>query len=61
MDQTFEVYARREQDEALTHIGTVDLGAGSDIAAAVRERYGDDWLELVAIPGEKIVWAIGKE
>ena len=61
MDRTFEVYARREQDEALTHIGTVDLGAGSDVAAAVTDRYGDEWLELVAIPGEKIAWAIGKE
>jgi hypothetical protein len=61
MDQTFEVYARREQDQALTHIGTVDLSGGSDVAAAVKERYGDDWLELVAIPGEEIAWAIGKE
>jgi hypothetical protein len=60
MEQTFEVYARREQDQALTRIGTVSL-SGDDVTAAVRERYGDDWLELVAIPGESIAWAIGKE
>ncbi|HMB69196.1 MAG TPA: hypothetical protein VKU85_07780 [bacterium] len=61
MDQTYEVYARRGQDEALTHLGAVELSGGLDVAAAVKERYGDDWLELVAIPGEKIAWAIGKE
>jgi hypothetical protein len=61
MERTFEVYARRAQDEALTRLGTVTLSGGSDVAAAVRKRYGDDWLELVAIPGEQIAWAIGKE
>lgn len=60
MERTFEVYARREQDEALTRIGTVTLAGGSDVRAAVKERYGDDWLELVAIPGESIAWAIGE-
>ena len=47
-------------DEALTRIGTVTVPAGSDVRAAVRERHGDDWLELVAIPGESIAWAIGE-
>ena len=61
MERTFEVYARREQDQALTRLGTVNLSDDSDVAAAVKERYGDDWLELVAIPGESIAWAIGKE
>lgn len=61
MERMFEVYARREQDEALTRLGSVTIAGESDVAAAVRERYGDDWLELVAIPGESIAWAIGKE
>lgn len=60
MERTYEVYARREQDEALTRIGTVTLAEGSDLGGEVRGRYGDDWLELVAIPGEEIAWAIGE-
>jgi len=61
MSERFEVYARREQDEALTRIGSVDVAKAKDVEEAVRREHGDDWLELVAIPDHAIRWAIGKE
>lgn len=58
MSETFEVYARKEEEEPLKHIGTIEV-EGDDLAGAVEKEYGGDWLELVAIPGTSIGWAIG--
>lgn len=61
MSETYQVFGRREQDEALTRIGAVTVDAAAGVEDAVRREHGDDWLELVAIPDRAIAWAIGKE
>lgn len=59
--EKFEVYARREDGEALTRIGTIDVEPGGSVEAAAKKEHGDEWLEMVAIPAGKIRWAIGED
>ena len=61
MAKQYEVFARKEQDEALTRIGTVSVEDAAEVEGKVKDEHGDDWLELVAIPCDSITWAIGKE
>ena len=56
MAQMYEIYGRREQDQALTWLATMDVDG--DVKEAVQKAHGDDWLELVAIPSGSIGWAI---
>lgn len=58
MSEQYEVYGRTREDEALTHLGSLSVPEGTDLQTAVRKAHGEDWLELVAIPGESIGWAI---
>jgi hypothetical protein len=58
--EKYEVYARREDGEALTRVGTIEVEAGGSVEAAAKKEHGDDWLEMVAIPASKISWAIGE-
>lgn len=59
--EKYEVYARRDDSEALTRIGTVEVEPGASVEAAAKQEHGDEWLEMVAIPAGKIQWAIGEE
>jgi hypothetical protein len=57
---TFLVFARKKADDALTAIGTISA-SGDAIADTVRARFGDDWLEMIAIPKSAATWAIEEE
>ena len=54
----YVVFARREYSEPLTEIGKLELPAGAALGGAVTRQYGEQWLELVAIPEREITWAI---
>ncbi len=57
---TFLVFARKKADDALTAIGTIS-DPGNTVVAAARARFGDDWLEMIAIPKSAAAWAIEEE
>ena len=59
--EKYEVYARRDDSEALTRVGTIDVEPGASVEEAAKKQHGDEWLEMVAIPAGKIRWAIGEE
>jgi hypothetical protein len=59
--EEYRVFARREHREALTQVGTLRLPPGQSVRDAARTQYGDDWLELVAIPERGIRWAIRED
>jgi hypothetical protein len=61
MSETYEVFGRREQDQALTRIGAVTIASGTAVEDEIRRQHGQDWLELVAIPSRAIGWAIEEE
>jgi hypothetical protein len=61
MDETYEVFGRREQDQALTRIGVVTVAPGGAVEEEIERQHGRDWLELVAIPAHAIGWAIEEE
>ncbi len=54
----YEVYARKECHEALTHIGTIEAGNAEEAKTAAKQAHGEDWMEMVAIPKSGISWAI---
>ena len=58
---TWFVFGRREYQEPLTQIGRLELAAGASVSEATRQEYGDQWLELVAIPESRIRWAIRED
>lgn len=55
------VLARREYNESLTYQGLLDAGDGQDPARLVRERIGDDWLEVVLAPDHAVHWVLGPD
>jgi len=57
-NETWVVFGRREYGEALTQVGTLQVPAGGGVPEAARREYGEEWLELVAIPEDRIRWAI---
>ena len=59
--ETWVVFARKEYAEALTQVGTLELEPGQAVAERARQEYGEQWLELVAIPEKRISWAIREE
>ena len=58
--EKYEVYARRDDGEALTRVGTIEVEAGGSVEATARQEHGEDWLEMVLIPAGDISWAIGE-
>jgi hypothetical protein len=58
---TWFVFGRREYQEPLTQIGRLEVAPGTSVAAATKQEYGDQWLELVAIPESRISWAIRED
>jgi hypothetical protein len=58
--ETWLLFARKKADDALTAIGTI-TSESAGVAAEARQEFGDDWLEMVAIPKTAAVWAIEEE
>jgi hypothetical protein len=58
---TYLVFARREYSEPLTQIGRVEMATPASVRAAAAQQFGEDWLELVAVPENQIAWAIREE
>jgi hypothetical protein len=59
--KTWEIYARRGEQEALVHVGSVEAEEPSAVTEAAEKVHGTDWIEMVAIPQERISWAIREE
>ncbi len=55
------VLARREYTESLTYQGMLDAGDGQDPAHVVRERFGNEWLEVVLAPDHAVHWVLGPD
>ena len=55
------VLGRRHYQEPLTRIGAVDVERGHPVELVAKQKLGEDWLELVAIPESRIEWAIREE
>ena len=55
----FEIFARKDGDEALTRVGAIEIEEGASVEDAAKEQHGGDWLEMVAIPADSMSWAIG--
>ena len=58
---TFAVFARKESQDALARLGTVQVEEGGEVEKAAQEAFGEDWLEMIAIPEDGITWAIREE
>jgi hypothetical protein len=58
--ETYLVFARKSADEALTAVGTI-ASQPNAVADAARERFGGEWLEMIAIPKSMAAWAIEEE
>ena len=54
--ERYLVFARTRYEDPLSQQGTLEVDAGDDAAARVRERFGDHWLELVLIPTGALSW-----
>ena len=54
--ERYLVFARTRYEDPLSQEGTLEVDAGDDAAARVRERFGDHWLELVLIPTGALSW-----
>jgi hypothetical protein len=59
--ETWAVFARRQSQNGLARLGTVRVTAGERVENVARSAYGEDWLEMVAIPESGITWAIREE
>ncbi|MCA9752923.1 MAG: hypothetical protein R3B81_12605 [bacterium] len=59
--ERFEIYGRRSCDEALTHLGSLDVPNADAVTDAAKKAHGEDWMELVAIPAGQIAWAIEED
>jgi hypothetical protein len=57
---TFLVFARKKADDALTAIGTISAN-GSAVVEKARAQFGEDWLEMIAIPKSAAAWALEEE
>ena len=58
----FEVFARRDSAEPLTHVGTID--APNPVLAEARARFVYDehrWQELCLVPQEAIIAVTGRD
>lgn len=55
------VLGRRQYQEPLTRIGSVDVERGHAVEQVAKRELGEDWLELIAIPESRIEWAIREE
>jgi len=54
--ERYLVFARTRYEDPLSQEGTLEVDAGDDAAARVKERFGDHWLELVLIPTGALCW-----
>ncbi|MEM7334690.1 MAG: hypothetical protein AAF490_21620 [Chloroflexota bacterium] len=58
---TYQIYGRKSYETPLTQQNNLDLAEGEDLNTAVLDHAADrDWIELIAIPVEKMIWVIQK-
>lgn len=55
------VFARKTAEDALAALGTVTAEADAAAAAHAKSSFGEDWLEMIAIPESVAAWAIREE
>ena len=55
--ERYLVFARTEYADPLEHRGDVEATGDEEAAKLVRERYGQDWLEMSLVPVSKAHWA----
>ncbi len=58
--ETYLLFARKRADEALTALGSIETESAA-LSARAREKFGDDWLEMIAIPEGAASWAIQED
>ena len=63
MTQTYDIFARKEYAEPLTHIGAVDAPGPGDVAGIALATFGpaENWLEMIAAPRRKIMVVFSEE
>ena len=59
--QTYLVFARKKAEEALTEVGRVTAADRASIVEIARRDFGENWLEMIAIPQSAAAWAIEEE
>ncbi len=55
------VFARKKADQPLAAVGELAADSSEAVARLARERFGEEWLELVAVPADAASWAIREE
>jgi hypothetical protein len=57
--ERYRVLGRTAYPEPLEHQGMVEAADDAAAAAAVLERFGGRWVELVLVPERAVHWVIG--
>ena len=55
--EKYLVFARTEYDQPVEHRGDVQAASDEEATKFAKERYGQDWLEMLLVPVSKAYWA----
>ncbi len=55
--EKYLVFARTEYDQPVEHRGGVEAASDEEATKLAKERYGQDWLEMLLVPVSKAYWA----
>jgi|GEM_PF-734349 len=55
---THHIYGRKAYAEPLRYVGALTISAQDELRDAALERFGADWVELIALPVEDIVTVV---
>ncbi len=55
--EKYLVFARTEYDQPVEHRGDVEAASDEEATKLAKERYGQDWLEMLLVPVSKAYWA----
>ncbi len=55
--EKYLVFARTEYDQPVEHRGWVEAASDEEATKLAKERYGQDWLEMLLVPVSKAYWA----
>ncbi len=59
--QTYQIYGRKSYETPLTQQETMTFEQVEDLQTTVLATYPDnEWIELIAIPTEKMIWVTQK-
>jgi hypothetical protein len=56
--ETYLVFARAAYADPLSYQGSFEAAADANLNNIALDTYGDQWVELVLIPGVQAYWAI---